>query len=730
MDLAGLSNQQLMAVASGLPPKIDFSSLEREHDLPSGTLSAVMKQESGGKPDAISPKGAVGLFQFMPETAKQLGIDPSDPQQSAIGAATYLGRLKQKFGSMNKALAAYNWGPGNVEKYGIQRLPPETANYVQSIGEKIGISGNQNAVNPLDLNKASNDDLAKIAGINPELLKNKSNAPSSSFNDSNILPNNQNTPNSGADLGRGYAAVSGFNSAIPFGNRITAGIGSVLASPFSDKSTGELYDQMRAEQASTNAIHPGAHLAGTVGGLAATLPLALENAGSSAMAGSGGIRGAVSAIPEAAGQVGNWVRGAELAPEASNLAKAGNLAARSIKSGAVAAPVGALYGAGDAPEGKQIQGAEQGAAMAGGISAALPVAGAALGAAGGLIPGVDAGLAKVAQLAKDHGIPLSLDQISNSPLLKNIQKISQELPFSGQADFRAQQMKAFNKALFKTVGIDADVFTPETMDKAFSKVGGEFDDLTKGKTFTLGDSFVKNLAEKADDVESQYGSEAAKIYQKEALKVIDDISSGDEIPGELLGRQRARINALARNAAPGISNGLHDLENVLIDGITSGDAATQEALTQAKYRYKNLLALEPIANKAKGGFINPTLLNNRVSQIYGRQYTRGNAGDIGDLAKVGYELLPQLGGSDTTQKLLTAGALVGGAANPSVAVPAATAVAANRGFQSLVNRNQSLVKMILENPKATLPLISKLPPKDAQQILSQVAAESQTGGQQ
>jgi hypothetical protein len=217
------------------------------------------------------------------------------------------------------------------------------------------------------------------------------------------------------------------------------------------------------------------------------------------------------------------------------------------------------------------------------------------------LPSIDKGLADVVASAQKYKIPLSLDQVSGSRALKNVQKISQELPFSGQQAFRDKQMAAWNKAIFNTVGVDANAFTPANMAKAFDKVGGEFDAITKGRVFNLGDNFVDNLVALEAEIPSTYGADALNVYQTEVSRILDDFSKGDNIKGEVLAHHRSRINRLARKASPSIAPALRELEGALVDGITSGNDIAKKALTQAKHRYKNLIAIEPLAAKAKGG---------------------------------------------------------------------------------------------------------------------------------
>lgn len=110
-----------------------FTAATARYGLPAGLLRAVAQAESGFDPGAVSQAGAVGLMQLMPGTARELGVDPSDPKQAVDGAARLLRKHLDDFGSVPLALAAYNAGAGAVRKY--DGIPPysETQAYVRRV---------------------------------------------------------------------------------------------------------------------------------------------------------------------------------------------------------------------------------------------------------------------------------------------------------------------------------------------------------------------------------------------------------------------------------------------------------------------------------------------------------------------------------------------------------------------------------------------------------------------
>lgn len=119
-----------------------FRMAEDMYGIPRGLLSRVAWQESRYKPDAVSHAGAIGLMQIVPRWHPD--VNPTDPYDSINYAARYLRQLHDRFGSWNKALAAYNYGPTalsrtitNLGTDWLRGVPTETRNYVTQISEDI-----------------------------------------------------------------------------------------------------------------------------------------------------------------------------------------------------------------------------------------------------------------------------------------------------------------------------------------------------------------------------------------------------------------------------------------------------------------------------------------------------------------------------------------------------------------------------------------------------------------
>lgn len=130
--LAAATNAEKSDVPEELAPKIREAAAR--HRIPRGVLEAMVRAESNFNPRAVSPRGAAGLLQLMPDTAREMGVvDRFDPDANLDGGARYLSEMRKRFRTLPLSLAAYNAGPTAVETY--RAVPPynETRRYVEKI---------------------------------------------------------------------------------------------------------------------------------------------------------------------------------------------------------------------------------------------------------------------------------------------------------------------------------------------------------------------------------------------------------------------------------------------------------------------------------------------------------------------------------------------------------------------------------------------------------------------
>lgn len=128
----GVTSTLVFSEDEYLQKLIDFHS--DYYDVDPILVKLLVEQESGFDPFALSPAGAMGLMQLMPDTAWLLGVDdPWDPEQNIEGGVRYFSEQLERFGDIELALAAYNAGPGAVEKWNAVPPYPETIDYVQQI---------------------------------------------------------------------------------------------------------------------------------------------------------------------------------------------------------------------------------------------------------------------------------------------------------------------------------------------------------------------------------------------------------------------------------------------------------------------------------------------------------------------------------------------------------------------------------------------------------------------
>lgn len=303
---------------------------------------------------------------------------------------------------------------------------------------------------------------------------------------------------------------------------------------------------------------------------------------------------------------------------------------------------------------------------------------------------VDDETKQLAQKANQMGIRLRLDQVADSDPLSTAQKVSQEIPFSGVRQFEKLQNKDVNQAVGKAVGVDTKAWNSKTLDNAFNDIGGEFNKFFSGKKFTFDQNRMNSIGKIAEEAERLSGSDTHKIVRNVVNDFVKDIGPNGEVTGEKLNELRKNLGEFMRSnkdqAGEAAEKYVQKILDEVLDVVTSGDPKTKSDFTNLKYRYKNLITIQPLVGKATRGDLNSQLLENAVKRVWGEDaYARGKAGELGDIAKISKTFLTKQRGSDTLPKAGYLGA-ASAALNPALATIAAPkvvgATALNRLYQN------------------------------------------------
>lgn len=547
----------------------------------------------------------------------------------------------------------------------------------------------------------------------------------------------------GQDAGPGVAFLAGTNNFLPFGQKIEANYGAGVASALThldpnaqNVSFQDYYNQIRANQDATEKANPLSTLAGDATALVGSIPI---------FNGVGSLLGKAANASPVTSAIANFLGPSQVAQDAGIGAKAGNFLANSFKSGISAAPLGALYGAGSAPDGQEIPGAIQGAEVGGALGAAVPTAGAALNSvARAISPSVDNTTALLAQRAQDLGIPLRVDQLVDSGPRTLFQKISQNLPFSGANDFAQGQNNAFNSAVAQTFG--AQDLSPQGVKDAVTNMGQMFDNVLQNKTISPQFDDLKQLRNIVEDAKGNITQDYSNVVTNKAQNLAEQLFnkritgtgtpaySPQDISGEKLASMRSQLVKnlpnVAGDAKPYVGQMIDVIDNIAENNLPP-DAIQQ--YQQARRFYRNYKTIDPLLEKSTDGTIPPTQLLNRVasSPYIDASQTPTGQDNLIDLARVGKQFLGKLGGSDTIDKGILTGGLISlptlAVSNPAVGIPAAagavTGLGANRAYQSLYNTNpqviNSIVNRSLNGGVTSLPGVN---PISLQQLQSQFLA--------
>lgn len=586
-----------------------LNDLEKKYGLPPGMLAAVRKAESGGNPKAVSPKGALGAFQIMPETARELGVDPLDEAQAAEGAARYLAQNIKKFGTPELALAAYNAGPGNVQKHG--GIPPfkETRNYVKKVSADMK---NQK----IDPSTITWDD----EKIDPSTIT--WDEPKNSVSD----------PTEGMGDFQKFAAGAG-KALIDTGR----GAGQLLRKVLPESASNAIglptqADIDEAKKRDAPLMKTMAGMLGNIGGqVLTTIPTAFIP-GVNTIKGGALIGSILAAMqPEASGESRgqNMVAGAAGGAAGSAIAKTVGRIVRPVRSNL-----------------ENITKLEDGSVL-------------------------PENLSRLADMAENQfNIPLTPAQKTGSRPLKIIDSVLDNLPLSSSRQMAGKQAQRrnYNRAILKQVGEDTDLATPEVMNTARTRISKQFEDISGRNSVELGDDFVETLAG-IDSTRTPFSSLQINSVIENAL----DLASKGKISGAEYQRVRTSLNNASKGAwasdpekGRAIKAVREALDRAADKSISEADRAAWQT---ARAQWQNLKAIEeaakPVSADAVAGNISPAKLasalmkSNRNGMIYGQ-------GDqtMPDLARIGQAFIKdQIPDSGTAQRAMYQALLTGSPAS-------------------------------------------------------------------
>lgn len=340
-------------------------------------------------------------------------------------------------------------------------------------------------------------------------------------------------------------------------------------------------------------------------------------------------------------------------------------------------------------------------AVSGGvIGGAFPVAGKALGATGSAIGRSLAGkpvsqeVANLAQRAKDLGINIPADRLTNSRPMNAIASALNYVPFSGRAATEDGMQSQLNRALSRTFGQDSGNVT-KALGAAQSALGSKFDDVLKNNQVRIDDTFLSDLAEAADRAAKELGSDGQRIIQNQIDEIIAK-GQGGVIDGQAAYNIKRTLDRIGKRNSPEAHYAL-DLKKNLMGALDRSLGAQQaQAFATTRKQYGNMLALDKLAKNGAEGDVSIARVAN-MRNI--------NSPDLQELADISAQFLkPREGQHGAAQR-----AVAGGLGFTMGGLPGlATGVLAGRAANSALNSNAARNFVLGQSPQLSPELMQLL----------------------
>jgi len=567
-----------------------YSSLEEQYKLPSGLLKTVENAESGGNINAVSPKGAKGLFGFMDDTAKAYNVDVTDKLSSAHGAAKMLSDLINQYGSVQAAIAHYNGGTksGKAVASGGEAPYDETKGYLQKINS--GIKINPENIQWSDM--AEPQSSVTVSVPNPEDITWNKPLDTSKMSDTELFGRGAlgSLKSTAAGIGQFLDPAEAYlEQKLPLLKQLKQKFG-VSTAEEDIKNRPEEIRKLKEENKALTETTAG--LAGNITGELGQA-IALPGGTIAKTAVAGGLLGGSQPVSEGESRVMNAVGGTA----AGALGQAGFNAL-----GRVAQPI---------------------------------------------VKNLSKTAEKGVQILKDAGVPLDLAQETGSKVMGWAKRLTSDNPFTGGGShaFEEAQNNAYTKAISKTMGEDAERITPEVLQNAKTRLGDNYDALFDRNGVRITRNFQKELTELKDASER-----VMPEGQKGITNIVNDILDKSKVNmGHLEGKQYQAIKQqLAAIEAQGGTAGHYagELREKLFEGLSNtiqklGNPKDLELLKLTNRQYGNMKKIEDVAIKSTEGHVSPSLLFNSLTTKSKRNAFYQDDPVLANLASAGKSVLPE-----------------------------------------------------------------------------------------
>lgn len=351
--------------------------------------------------------------------------------------------------------------------------------------------------------------------------------------------------------------------------------------------------------------------------------------------------------------------------------------------------------------------------------------GGAAGAAGqGVVSGIGAlaqpakaalspAVAALAAKAEAAGIPIRMDQLSDSRFVKTLASTLEKLPFTGAGASRTNQQQSFNRAVSRTFGDDVPNVTQDVYAGAKARIGGEFERLSAQNSLGVGDDLLGKLATLQDEAQRFGTNDTARAVGSAIDELLSKADAAGNVPGKAYQALDSKLGKLTKSGdekAMFLGQVREAVRGAMDDSISAAD---KEAWKTARTQYRNLKTIRDlVAKEGADGNISPAQLAGRInaSQAGKESMAMGKGGELGDLARIGRQFVRDpIPDSGTANRLLALSLLGGGGGAGLMLDPETTlkvagglglAATGGRGLNAILNSQAGRNYMLKGSPYA------------------------------